>query len=150
MLGTDFSLSPFSPPPPQVIKLLAQYKQAAATGSNAKEAVFGALQEFLQDEATGQDATVRLIAAQLYLEEGNFKEALTLVHDGETLEMMSLCVLIYLAMNRVDLAERQCKAMQTTDDDDTLTQACALLIVVVLTFRFFFVLTLAPSLLALS
>jgi coatomer protein complex subunit epsilon len=35
---------------------------------------------------------------------------------------MALCVNIYLAMNRVDLAEKQIKAMQETDDDDTLTQ----------------------------
>lgn len=35
---------------------------------------------------------------------------------------MSLCVCIYLAMHRLDLAERQIKAMQEMDDDDTLTQ----------------------------
>ena len=49
--------------------------------------MFGKLQEFLADEATAQDATVRLIGAQLYLEDGDFKEALKLVHDGETIEM---------------------------------------------------------------
>ena len=35
---------------------------------------------------------------------------------------MALCVLIYLAIHRVDLAERQLKAMQDQDDEDCLTQ----------------------------
>ena len=67
---------------------------------------------------------VRLVSAQIYLEDGNYKEALKLVHDGDTLEMMALCVNIYLAMNRIDLAEKQLKAMQEFDDDDTETQLC--------------------------
>jgi coatomer protein complex subunit epsilon len=71
----------------QVVKLLAQFKQAQAAGNDNKETVFASLLEFLEDAATAQDGTVRLIAAQIYLEGGDFKEALKLVHDGDTIEM---------------------------------------------------------------
>jgi hypothetical protein len=73
-----------SPVAVQILKLLAQFKQASV---EARDSVFSALSEFLVDEATSSDPTVRLIAAQIHLEDGNFKEALKLVHDGDTLEM---------------------------------------------------------------
>ena len=38
---------------------------------------------------------------------------------------MALCVAIYLAMNRLDLAERQLKMMQDVDDEDVLSGLAA-------------------------
>ena len=35
---------------------------------------------------------------------------------------MALCVHVYLKMDRLDLAERQAKAMAAVDDDATLSQ----------------------------
>jgi len=40
---------------------------------------------------------------------------------GMTLELYSFAVQLYLKMDRVDLAQKQVKAMQEIDDDDTLT-----------------------------
>ena len=63
---------------------LAEYKQSSV---DTKDMVFTALHDFLSDEDTKANPTVRLIAGQIFFEDGNYKEALKLVHDGDTLEL---------------------------------------------------------------
>lgn len=102
------------------IKLLAQYQGRRIT-ADAAVAMIG---EWLSDSACNRNQYVRLVAAIIYAQEGNEVEALKACHTGGplTLEMMALCVQVYLQMNRVDKAEQQVKAMSAVDDDATVTQ----------------------------
>lgn len=104
----------------QAIKLLGTYRSAAA---DQKELAFETLTEWLGDEMLKEDATLQLMAAQMYFEEGNFKESLKLVHSaGEDLEKMAMQVQIYLKIDRIDLAAKAARVMGDIDDDDVLTQ----------------------------
>lgn len=111
-----------SPTALQAIKLLGTYRTAA---DDTKELVFETLNEWLSDEILGKDETLSIIAAQIFFEEKNYKEALKLVANAnENLEKFALAVQIYLKMDRVDLAAKACAAMADVDDDDALTQLC--------------------------
>jgi len=106
----------------QAIKLLGTYRTAA---EDNKELVFETLNEWLQDEILNQDQVLNLIAAQVYFEEGNYKDALKLVASaGEDLEKFAMAVQIYLKIDRVDIAVKTVAAMADIDDDDALTQLC--------------------------
>ncbi len=80
------------------------------------------VKEWLDDDASGNNPLLQLIAAMIYLHEGNKNDALRALRNGTTLEQLGLTVHIYIQMNRVDLAEKTIKAMQAIDDECTLTQ----------------------------
>lgn len=104
----------------QAVKLLGTYRTAE---DDQKELVFETLNEWLGDEILSKDQVLSVIAAQIFFEEKNYKEALKLVMNaGEDLEKFALCVQIYLKIDRVDLAAKACAAMADVDDDDALTQ----------------------------
>lgn len=106
----------------QAIRLLGTYRTAA---DDNKELVFETLNEWLADEILNQDPVLTLIAAQIYFEEKNYKDALKLVVvAGEDLEKFALAVQIYLKIDRVDLAVKAVGLMGDVDDDDALTQIC--------------------------
>ena len=68
----------------QAIKLLGTYRTAE---DDTKELVFETLNEWLGDEILGKDDTLAIVAAQIFFEEKNYKEALKLVVvAGENLE----------------------------------------------------------------
>lgn len=102
------------------VKLLAQY----AGGRITPDAATAMLSEWLADPACNRNSTVRLVAGLVFAQEGNEVEALKALNGGGdlTLEMMALCVQVYLQMHRVDKAEQQAKAMNAVDDDATVTQ----------------------------
>jgi coatomer protein complex subunit epsilon len=104
----------------QAVKLLGTYKTAA---EDNKELVFETLKDWFSDEQVAKDPTLQLVGAQIYFEEGTYKEALRLVQNaGEDLEKLAMQVQIYLKIERVDLAAKTVKFMQDVDDDDALTQ----------------------------
>lgn len=106
-----------SPTAHQAVKFLATYRQAE--GDN-KDLV---INEWLQDDILKDDKTLQLIAAQMYFEDGNYKDAMKLLSSpGEDLEKLALQVQILLKMDRLDLAGKIVKSMQDVDDDDPLTQ----------------------------
>lgn len=53
---------------------------------------------------SGSTSTLQLIAAMVYMHEGDTKEALRCVHLGTTMEHLALTVQIFLKMDRLDLA----------------------------------------------
>eukprot|EP00798_Chlamydomonas_sp_ICE-L_P017567 gene17567-23890_t len=100
------------------VKLLAQY----LSGKKSKDDALSTLAEWMADSACNRNPTVLLIAGTIYAHEGNYVEALKACHVGLNLELMALCVQIYLKMDRADKAEQQLKAMTKDDDDATVTQ----------------------------
>merc|ERR1712107_79158 len=50
------------------------------------------------------------------------KEALQCVHQGSTMEHLSLCVQIYLMLDRLDLAQKTLQQLRKMDEDSMLTQ----------------------------
>lgn len=104
----------------QAIKLLATYNTA---NEENREMVFDTLKDWLSSDEVASDSTLQAVAAQIFMEEGNYKEALRLLLPaGENLEKQALSVQLYLKINRVDLAVKVVKAMQDQDDDDILSQ----------------------------
>lgn len=106
----------------QAVKLQATYRAASADN---KELVFGTLAEWLSDPDVSKDETLQVLAAQIYLQEQEYKQALKLVVNSQNLEKQAICVQIYLKIHRLDLAQKVVSSMQSLDDDDVLTQLCA-------------------------
>lgn len=107
-----------SPMALQAVKLLAQY----LANKLPKEDLLQSLTDWLADSACNRNPTVCLVAGMIYAHEGNYVEALKCCHPGYSLEMMALCVQMYLKMDRLDKAEAQLKTLVNTDDDATITQ----------------------------
>ncbi|WIA34245.1 hypothetical protein OEZ86_012596 [Tetradesmus obliquus] len=102
----------------QAVKLLAQYMG----GRIGKDAALDAVGGWMSDPICNSNAHVLLVAGLVYAQEGNYVEALKACHGGQSLEMLALCVQVYLKMDRPDKAEQQVKAMSAIDDDATVTQ----------------------------
>ena len=96
----------------QALNLHAQYR-------SGNTSVISQLQSMLGD---GASPATQLYAAQVFLQAGMKKEALQAVHTGRSLEQVALAALIYLQLDRIDLAQNQLKKMQQQDEDSVLTQ----------------------------
>lgn len=105
----------------QALALQAHYEALASTsGSEAKTQPFVLqLQSMLGD---GVSPSVQLTAAHVFLQAGMKKEALQCVHLASTLEHLSLCVQIYIMLDRLDLAKQSLQKMRKSDEDSMLTQ----------------------------
>lgn len=55
---------------------------------------------------------MQLVAAMVYMHEGDTKEALRCVHLGTTMEHLALTVQIFLKMDRLDLALKTVSEME--------------------------------------
>lgn len=66
----------------RALKLLANYYE----NPSAKESVFAQLQEWLEDSATNTNRVVKTIAATIYMNEGNHKDAFRVLKDPSNLE----------------------------------------------------------------
>lgn len=101
----------------RAVRILAQYLKER----NSKVA-FKQLENLLEDQATGNDATLLVVASTINMHEGNESEALKLLHNPTTLELASLQVRTLLRINRVDLAEQALKRMNEMNDEATITK----------------------------
>lgn len=103
----------------RAVKMLARY----LASPQDKDVVVKSLGEWLTaGQSTGSTATLQLVAAMVYLHQGDAKEALRCVHLGATMEHLALTVQIFLQMDRLDLALKTVRQMQGVDEDATLTQ----------------------------
>ena len=103
----------------QVVKQYATY----FAEPSQQDIVVEALQEWRSNDVTANDVTLTVVLASLFVHQRRYKEALQLVlNDAEQLEKLALSVLVYLLIDRHDLAVKQLKAMVDLDDDDVLTQ----------------------------
>jgi coatomer subunit epsilon len=102
----------------QAVKLLATYEAQP----DAKDIVLMTLTEWLDDQTSGNNPTLQLIAATIYCKEDNLKEAIRAIRNGVTMEQIALLAQIYLRMDRLDLAQKQHRILQQADEDAALTQ----------------------------
>jgi coatomer protein complex subunit epsilon len=102
----------------KALALQAQFVSLQASGGST-QAVIQQLQSMLGD---GVSPRVQVIAAHVFLQADMKKEALQCVHQGLTLEQTSLCIQIYILLDRLDLAEQTLQQLRKTDDDSMLTQ----------------------------
>lgn len=102
----------------QAVKLLAQH----LGGRLSVAQLLSTLASYLSDPACNRNPIVLLMAGTSYAQLESYADALSACHLGLSLEMMALCVQVYLKMDRVDKAEQQLKAMAQVDDDATITQ----------------------------
>lgn len=98
--------------------LAAQYHSAGSP--DAKEPVLDQLRTLAGGNSG--DANVQLIAAQCFLDAGHTKDALQCVHSGATMEQIAICLLVYLKIDRLDLAQQSLRQLKQTDEDAVLTQ----------------------------
>jgi coatomer protein complex subunit epsilon len=77
---------------------------------------------YLVDPIFSADATFLTVIASIYIQEGNYTEAIKYLKDPSTLEHYSLLVTCFLRIYRLDLAENALKKMSDINDDATITQ----------------------------
>jgi len=70
-----------------------------------------ALGEFLSDPGSAGDPTAQIIAAQIYMHENMTKEAMQLIHLGQSMEALAVGVQIYLG---VSLYVKGCASVRWT------------------------------------
>ena len=108
----------------RAVKIFATYE--SSDDAETKAACVEAIGAMLEDEASAEDATTRLMAATVFASEGNYVEAMKCCHTGLSLELNAMMVNLLCKLNRPELAEKQAKIMQQVDDDSTVVQlACA-------------------------
>lgn len=102
----------------QAVKLLATFTSQEAN----REIALISLKAWLEDPNSANNPTLQLMAALIYSQQGDYTEALKAIRSGTTIELVAMNVEILLKLNRVDLAEKKLKELQTMDDESTLTQ----------------------------
>ena len=63
-----------------------------------------------------------IVASTMYINEGLYEAALKILKDVKTLECLALQIVIFIKINRLDLAKKVFVSMQEKDDDATVTQ----------------------------
>ncbi|XP_066255085.1 coatomer subunit epsilon [Euwallacea similis] len=105
-----------SPGEVQPLRLLAEYLHSRSNRASVLD------QLNLKIDTTSHNETLVLVAATIFIQEGNLDGAYRYLHASESLESMAFIVNVLLSLDRVDLALKKLKEMQEKDDDATLTQ----------------------------
>mmetsp|Transcript_1675 Transcript_1675/g.2395 ORF Transcript_1675/g.2395 Transcript_1675/m.2395 type:complete len:306 (+) Transcript_1675:149-1066(+) len=109
----------------KALGLNAQYNATTSPESKAKVVV--SLQKLLSDPSNSSSTTLSLIASHIFLAHGEMtREALQCVHLGATMEHLSVCVQIFLKMDRLDLARQKVDLMRQSDEESILAQLCTI------------------------
>ncbi|MFH4980228.1 hypothetical protein AB6A40_006937 [Gnathostoma spinigerum] len=106
-----------SPPALTAVHRFAYY----LSEPSKRSAIVEDLEKSLSEDTSG-DSTVLLMAAQIYMNEQNYENALRVLHHSDDLECRSATVQCLLRLHRVDLAMKEVKKMQEVDEDATITQ----------------------------
>ncbi|KAF0770888.1 coatomer subunit epsilon [Aphis craccivora] len=106
-----------SPPELKPFKLLAEYLQ----NPDNRSSILKALEQELENMYEINHSLV-IVATTIYNHEHNYESALRVLKNDDSLEGLTLSLIIYLRMNRVDLASKELKKLKEKDEDATLTQ----------------------------
>ncbi|KAL4091082.1 hypothetical protein QTP88_025823 [Uroleucon formosanum] len=106
-----------SPAELKPFKLLAEYLQTPGN----RNSILKTLEQELENMYEMNHSLV-IVAATIYNHEHNYESALRVLKNDDTLEGVTLSLMIYLRMNRVDLASKEFKKLKEKDEDATLTQ----------------------------
>ncbi|KAA0718946.1 Coatomer subunit epsilon [Triplophysa tibetana] len=102
----------------QAVRMFAEY----LSNEGKRDAIVAELDKKMAKNVDISNTTFLLMAASIYLHEMNTDAALRTLHQGESLECMSMTVQVLLKLDRVDMARKELKKMQDQDEDATLTQ----------------------------
>ncbi|KAM9688481.1 coatomer subunit epsilon isoform 2-T2 [Trichechus inunguis] len=111
-------IKPSSAPELQAVRMLAEY--LASEGQ--RDEVVAHLDREMSRSVDVTNTTFVLMAASIYLHDGNPDAALRALLQGDSLECSAMVVQILLKLDRLDLARKELKKMQDQDEDATLTQ----------------------------
>eukprot|EP00028_Trichosphaerium_sp_Am-I-7-wt_P002582 CAMPEP_0168526770 /NCGR_PEP_ID=MMETSP0405-20121227/12187_1 /TAXON_ID=498012 /ORGANISM="Trichosphaerium sp, Strain Am-I-7 wt" /LENGTH=290 /DNA_ID=CAMNT_0008549719 /DNA_START=52 /DNA_END=921 /DNA_ORIENTATION=- len=111
------------PPALQGVRLLAEYAKRQASGEKTTVLEQDLATRLTELSSMLVDEDFRFHVARIYYNMGNFEEAYRQVYNCTGLEGLGLLANIYVAMNRIDLAQEIHKKMLDVDKDETaLTQ----------------------------
>ncbi|XP_075405234.1 coatomer subunit epsilon [Tenrec ecaudatus] len=111
-------IKPTSAPELQAVRMLAEY----LSSEDQRDVVVAHLDREMSRNVDVANTTFLLMAASVYLHDGNPDAALRTLHQGDSLECSAMVVQILLKLDRLDLARKELKKMQDQDEDATLTQ----------------------------
>lgn len=100
----------------KLISLLLEYDEE----SDQRSAILARL-EIESTKTEPKDDLSRMIISTIYSREKQYGNALKVLHQVDTLPTLFAQINIYISINRLDLAERQLKLMQTKNEFATLT-----------------------------
>jgi coatomer protein complex subunit epsilon len=102
----------------RAVKLLAKFMSDPSNKADH----LADIKKWQSDPAMGNNPTIQIVAAYMFIAEGMFKEALQSVRHGSNLEQLAAQAQIFLRMDRVDLCEKTVKQMADKDDEASQTQ----------------------------
>lgn len=108
------------PPALQALALHAKFLSDPSTDSRA--AVIDNLKLLLASPESASNTSLQLTACHLFLGANLTREALQCVHMGLTMEHLSMCIQIYMKIDRLDLAEESLNLLKQADEDSILAQ----------------------------